>query len=161
MDASWIPVTGAVAFWASVATIGALVTDIGPWYRALKQPAWKPRDALFGPIWTTVFFSTGYGCVLAWRGGGTETERMLFLVACAVNGAGNVWWSWLFFRAKRPDWAMRQVIPFWCSILWMYWCSRPLAYEAGIWFAPYLTWVSAAIYLNWCVVQLNAPFKGR
>lgn len=161
MDASWIPVTGAVAFWASVATIGALVTDIGPWYRALKQPAWKPRDALFGPIWTTVFFSTGYGCVLAWRGGGTETERMLFLVACAVNGAGNVWWSWLFFRAKRPDWAMWQVIPFWCSILWMYWCSRPLAYEAGIWFAPYLTWVAAAIYLNWCVVQLNAPFKGR
>lgn len=161
MDASWIPVTGAVAFWASVAVIGALVTDIGPWYRALKQPAWKPRDALFGPIWTTVFVATGYGCVLAWRGGGTEMERRLFLAACAVNGIGNVWWSWLFFRSKRPDWALWQVFPFWCSILWMYWTSRPLAVEAGIWFAPYLTWVAAAIYLNWCVVQLNAPFRGR
>jgi len=161
MEPSWIPVTGAVAFWASVATLGALITDIGPWYRALKQPAWKPRDALFGPIWTTVFLSTGYGCVLAWNGGGSASQRTLFLSACVINGLGNLWWSWLFFRSKRPDWAMWQVFPFWCSILFMYWTSRPLAYDAGIWFAPYLLWVAAAIYLNWCVVRLNAPFRGR
>lgn len=161
MEPSWIPVTGAVAFWASVATLGALITDIGPWYRALKQPAWKPRDALFGPIWTTVFLATGYGCVLAWNGGGSASQRTLFLSACVINGLGNLWWSWLFFRSKRPDWAMWQVFPFWCSILFMYWTSRPLAYDAGIWFAPYLLWVAAAIYLNWCVVRLNAPFRGR
>lgn len=161
MESTWIPVTGAVALWASVATLGALITDIGPWYRALKQPAWKPRDALFGPIWTTVFLSTGYGCVLAWSGGGTASQRITFLAACLLNAFGNLWWSWLFFRSKRPDWAMWQVIPFWCSIFFMYWASRPLAYDAGIWFAPYLTWVAAAVYLNWCVVQLNAPFRGR
>ena len=161
MDASWIPITGAVAFWAAVATVGALVTDIGPWYRSLRQPAWKPRDALFGPIWTTGFLSTGYGCVMAWRGGGTEAQRLLFLAACALNGAGNVWWSWLFFRRQRPDWAMRQVVPFWFSILFMLVASWPLAPEAAVWFAPYLAWVAAAIYLNWCVVRLNAPFRGR
>ena len=100
--AFWLPVTAAVAFWASVATLGALVTDIGPWYRSLRQPGWKPRDALFGPIWTTVFLTAGTGCVIAWRGaGGTPEERLLFQVACVVNGVGNVWWSWLFFRARR------------------------------------------------------------
>jgi translocator protein len=161
MDSTWIPVTAAVAFWASVATLGALVTDIGPWYRALKQPAWKPRDALFGPIWTTVFVSAGYGCILAWNGGGTAAQRKLFLIACALNGLGNLWWSWLFFRSKRPDWAMWQVFPFYASIWFMYWTTRPLAHAAGIWFAPYLLWVTAAIYLNWCVVKLNAPFRGR
>lgn len=161
MDSTWIPITGAVAFWASVDTMGALVTDIGPWYKALRQPSWKPRDALFGPIWTTVFLTTGYGCVQAWSGGGTAEQRKLFLLACALNGIGNVWWSWLFFRSKRPDWAMVQVFPFYASILFMYWTSRPLAYAAGIWFAPYIAWVTAAIYLNWCVVRLNAPFRGR
>lgn len=163
MDAPlWVPIATAVAFWASVATLGGLVTDIGPWYRSLKQPWWKPRDALFGPIWTTVFLTAGTGCVIAWRGpGGTPEERLLFQVACVVNGVGNVWWSWLFFRARRPDWALWQVGPFWGSIFWMYWTSRPLAYEAGIWFAPYLTWVTIATYLNWTVVKLNGPFRGR
>lgn len=161
MDASWIPITGAIAFWASVATGGALITDIGPWYKALRQPGWKPPDALFGPIWTTVFLTAGTGCVIAWRGNGTEAERLTFLAACAVNGFGNLWWSWLFFRSKRPDWAMWQVIPFWLSIFWMYWASRPLAYDAGIWFAPYLGWVAIAVYLNWTVVKLNGPFPGR
>jgi tryptophan-rich sensory protein len=42
----------------------------------------------------------------------------------------------------------------------MYWASRPLSYEAGIWFAPYLTWVTAAIWLNRDVVKLNGPFSG-
>lgn len=157
----WIPITGAIAFWASVATLGALVTDIGPWYRGLRQPWWKPRDALFGPIWTTVFVTTGTGCVIAWRGDGTPAQRLLFLSACVLNGVGNVWWSWLFFRRQRPDWALRQVGPFWLSVFWMYWTTRPLAYAAGIWFAPYLGWVAVATYLNWTVVRLNGPFPRR
>lgn len=161
MDASlWGPITGAVAFWATVATVGALVTDIGPWYRSLRFPAWKPPDWAFGPVWTTVFLTAGTGCVIAWRGGGTQTERVLFLVACALNGSGNVLWSYLFFRRRRPDWALVQVLPFWGTVFWMYWTSRPLAYEAGIWFAPYLAWVAIATVLNRDVVRLNGPFQG-
>jgi tryptophan-rich sensory protein len=159
--AVWLPATAAIAFWSAVAVAGALVTDIGPWYRALRQPWWKPPDALFGPIWTTVFVCTGTGGVIAWRGGGTPGERRAFLVACLINALGNVWWSWLFFRRRRPDWALRQVVPFWCSIFLMYWTTRPLAYTAGIWFAPYLGWVAIATYLNWTVVKLNGPFHTR
>ena len=39
--------------------------------------------------------------------------------------------------------------------------ARIARLEAGIWFAPYLTWVTIAIYLNWTVVRLNGPFRGR
>lgn len=156
----WGPITAAVAFWGAVAVSGALVTDIGPWYKALKQPGWKPADKLFGLIWTTVFFCAGTGGVIAWRGGGTADERTLFLVATVVNALGNVMWSYLFFQRKRPGWALMQVLPFFASIFWMYWTSRPLAYEAGIWYAPYLLWVTAAIKLNWDVVKLNRPFSG-
>lgn len=161
MDGSlWGPITGAVAFWATVATLGALVTDIGPWYRALRFPDWKPPDWAFGPIWTTVFVCAGVGGVIAWRGGGTDAQRLLFLGACVLNGIGNIHWSYLFFRKRRPDWAMIQVFPFWGTVFQMYWTSRPLAYEAGIWFAPYLTWVAIAIWLNRDVVRLNRPFTG-
>lgn len=161
MNASlWGPITGAVAFWATVATIGALVTDIGPWYKALRQPNWKPADKWFGLIWTTVFVCAGTGGVVAWRGGGTSSERTLFLVACIVNGLGNIHWSYLFFRRRRPDWAQLQVLPFYASIWWMAWTAYTLTPDAGIWFVPYILWVTAAIKLNWDVVQLNRPFSG-
>jgi tryptophan-rich sensory protein len=77
-----------------------------------------------------------------------------------MNGIGNVMWSYLFFRRHRPDWALVQVVPFWGTVFWMYWTSRPLSYEAGIWFAPYLFWVIVATKLNRDVVKLNGPFSG-
>ena len=46
-----VAATAAIA----VAGLGALMTDIGPWYQQLKQPPWKPPDWAFGPIWTTIF----------------------------------------------------------------------------------------------------------
>ena len=37
----------AIAFGCTlvVSSIGAWLTDIGPWYLSLKQPEWKPPDA--------------------------------------------------------------------------------------------------------------------
>jgi len=38
-----------------VASVGASLTEIGPWYLALKQPSWKPPDFAFGIIWSAIF----------------------------------------------------------------------------------------------------------
>ncbi|MES1161925.1 MAG: tryptophan-rich sensory protein, partial [Rhizobacter sp.] len=51
----WKPVVVAAAAAISVAVLGALMTDLGPWYANLKQPPWKPPDWAFGPVWTTIF----------------------------------------------------------------------------------------------------------
>ena len=32
-----------------VGTLGAQLTELGPWYRGLVQPAFKPPDIWFGP----------------------------------------------------------------------------------------------------------------
>ena len=48
----------------TVAILGGLATDLGPWYQALKEPFWKPPDAAFGPIWSTIFILSG----MAWYG---------------------------------------------------------------------------------------------
>ena len=49
------PIVVAALAAAAVAGLGALATDIGPWYRSLVQPAWQPPEWAFGPAWTTIF----------------------------------------------------------------------------------------------------------
>ena len=70
-------------------------------------------------------------------------------------------WSPLFFKLRRPDWALYEVFFFWASVLAL------VVYIAGIYppaawiIAPYLVWVTFAGFLNWRVVQLNRPFGTR
>ena len=55
----------AVLWVTAVSVIGQKLTDLGPWYQALKQPAWKPPDWAFGVIWSSVFVLIIVAAVLA------------------------------------------------------------------------------------------------
>ena len=48
-----------------VAGVGGLATDLGPWYRGLTQPPWKPPDLVFGPVWTLLYALTAWACARA------------------------------------------------------------------------------------------------
>ena len=51
----------------TVAAIGGALTQLGPWYQALKVPAWQPPGPAFGIVWTTIYILTTISAVLAWR----------------------------------------------------------------------------------------------
>jgi len=152
----------------AVAGLGALTTDLGPWYAQLKEPAWKPPDLLFGPAWTLIFACTAAAGFIAWsRRGATgrghdaladRREREWMLAAFALNATLNLVWSLLFFRLHRPDWAFAEVIALWLSIVLLIVLAGRRAAVAGWLLAPYLAWVSFAALLNHAVVRLNAPF---
>lgn len=141
-----------------VAVLGATVTELGPWYFALRQPAWKPPDALFGPIWTVMFALIALSGAAAWRAAPTAAAREWLLVAFLANGFLNVAWSVLFFRLRRPDWALAEVVLLWLSIVVMIDLARRHSPRAALMLVPYLVWVTLAAALNYEVVRLNAPF---
>jgi len=141
-----------------VATLGGLSTDIGPWYQSLKQPPWKPSDMWFGPVWTTIFALTAIAGYLAWTRASTPGGRDSVLAATAFNGALNVGWSLLFFRLRRPDWALYEVAALWLSIVVMMLVFGRHSRLAALLLVPYLAWVSFAAVLNATVVRLNGPF---
>lgn len=75
----------------------------------------------------------------------------------ALNGFLNVLWSLLFFRLKRPDWAMVEVVFLWASVLVLIvYLARFSRADRLLW--PYLAWVTFAAALNWDIVQRNGPF---
>ncbi len=158
--ARWKPVVVASAAALGVAAVGGLSTDIGPWYLSLKEPAWKPPDFLFGPAWTTIYACAAISGVIAWRRAAMPARREWLLGLFAANAFTNVHWSLLFFRLRRPDWALLEVGFLWLSILVLIVYLDRFARASGWLLVPYLPWVSFAAALNEVVVRLNAPFSG-
>ena len=144
----------------AVAALGALSTDLGTWYAGLKQPDWKPPDAWFGPIWTAIFGCAALSGAIAWRAADHASQRKNLALLWSANGFFNVLWSLLFFRLRRPDWALIEVFALLATIVLLIAVSARLS-RAAVWLlVPYLVWVSTAALLNRGVVRLNAPFSG-
>ena len=142
----------------AVAGLGALMTDLGDWYRSLAQPPWKPPDWLFGPAWTTIFALAAAAGVSAWRKAPDKTSREWMLALFAINGFLNVLWSLLYFRLRRPDWALVEVGFLWLSVLALVLVLGRYSKGSALMLLPYLAWIGIAGALNWGTVQLNGPF---
>ena len=154
----WRPVVAAALAATGVGALGALTTELGSWYYALHKPPWQPPDWLFGPAWTLIFALAALAAVLYWRDVLDRELRLQLLAAFAINAFLNTLWSLLFFRLKRPDLALYEVGFLWLSILALIVLLRRGSALAAWLLAPYLAWVSFASYLNYTIVQLNAPF---
>ena len=152
-----MPVAVAAGAALLVALAGGLLTTTGPWYRALRNPAWKPPDWAFGPIWAVIFALTVVSAVVAWNAA-DEAARAWLVAAYAVNAVLNVAWSALFFRAERPDWAFRELVLLWLSVAVLMATTLPVSAGAALLLLPYLAWVTVAGFLNRAIVRLNGPF---
>jgi benzodiazapine receptor len=154
----WVPVVAGAAAATAVAVTGALVTELGPWYYGLRQPAWKPPDWLFGPAWTFIFACAAVAGILAWERAPDRAARRRVIWLFALNAGLNVLWSVLFFRLQRPDWALVEVGLLWLSIVVLIWIPASYSRAASWLLVPYLAWVTFAALLNFAVVRLNGPF---
>jgi benzodiazapine receptor len=155
---AWLPIVTAALAAAMLGVLGALVTDLSPWYYNLRKPAWQPPDWLFGPAWTLIFGLAAFAGILAWRGAWGRPDHARIIVLFAINAALNVGWSALFFRLHRPDWALLEVGFLWLSIAVLMVALWPMSRTASYLLVPYLAWVSFATILNFAIVQLNRPF---
>lgn len=154
------PVVVAALAALGVAMLGGLMTDIGPWYQQLKQPPWKPPDWAFGPAWTIIYALAAAAGVQAWRAAPDRAARESTLMLFALNGFLNVLWSLLYFRLRRPDWALVEVVALWLSVLALMVVLGRWSTPARWLLLPYLAWVAYAGALNWASVELNGPFGG-
>ncbi len=133
------------------------MTPIGPWYRHLRKPSWRPPDWLFGPAWTIILGLAAWSAVVAWNAAGARTDVVILF---ATNALFHLLWSPLFFRLRRPDWALVEVVFLWASLVALVVGLWPIAPFASLLIVPYLLWVSFAAWLNLAIVRLNGPFPG-
>lgn len=161
MDIDWTLALIAAAWAIVLGGAGGALTEIGPWYRDLKKPSWQPPDWLFGPAWTVILGLAGWSFYLALGAADANSEKALVAGLFIFNFAAHFAWSPLFFKLKRPDIALIEVVFLWLSVLALVIALRPFSQLASWLNVPYLAWVSFAAFLNWKIVQLNGPFGSK
>jgi benzodiazapine receptor len=129
--------------------------SIPTWYAALQKPSWNPPDWLFGPAWTILYVLMGVASWLVWRQARKGKAVGLALALYGIQLALNLGWSLIFFGARKPFWALVEIVPLWffiaATMLQFYKVSK----TAGALLIPYQLWVSFATALNVAVWRLN------
>ena len=152
------PIIVAAGVAIALGVVGGLMTPIGTWYRDLRKPSWQPPDWAFGPAWTVILGLAAWSAVIAWNAAVDDIARRDVVILFATNAVFHLLWSPLFFRARRPDWALVEVVFLWASLVALVVGLWPIAPMASLLIVPYLAWVSFAAFLNYTIVRLNRPF---
>ena len=142
----------------ALGVIGGLMTPIGAWYRDLRKPSWQPPNWAFGPAWTIILGLAAWSAVIAWNAAADDAARRDVVILFVTNAVFHFLWSPLFFRARRPDWALVEVVFLWASLVALVFGLWSIAPMASLLIVPYLAWVSFAAVLNYTIVRLNRPF---
>lgn len=158
MEINWELAVMAAAWAIILGGTGGALTEIGEWYRNLNKPSWQPPDWLFGPAWTVILGLAGWSFYLAAKEAVTLNDAFIIGGLFAANFVLHLLWSPLFFKAKRPDWALYENVFLWLSVLSLCLVLPQYSTFAAWLNVPYMCWVSFAFLLNWKVVQLNKPF---
>jgi tryptophan-rich sensory protein len=144
-----------IAITLAIGASGGLATasSVSTWYVTLTKPAFNPPNALFGPVWTTLYILMAVAAWRVWKS--TGAGRRVALRLYAVQLALNLAWSMIFFGLRQPGWALIEVALLLGAVIATaaaFWrVDRP----AGLMMAPYCAWVAFASVLNFEIWRLN------
>jgi len=138
--------TLAVGYLASLVT----VPNIPGWYAGLHKPAFNPPNAVFAPVWTTLYVLMAVAAWRVWRKAGVRPLG-LYVVQLALNFA----WSFIFFGAHAVGAALLEIALLFVAVAFTMRAFWRLDRVAGWLFVPYAAWVFFAGVLNAAIWRLN------
>ena len=140
----------------ATAVIGVLGTDVtSRWYRHLDKPAWQPPGAAFGPAWTTLYGLMAVASARTLDRLEEPGDRRAFATAFGANLMLNAAWNWLFFKARRPRWALAEILLMEVSTLDLTRRAAHVDRPAAKMLIPYAGWVAFATALNASIAARN------
>lgn len=145
-----------VALCLGVGALGAAVTQtsVDDWYARLAKPSFNPPDAVFGPVWTTLYVMMAIAAWRVWRTADSPSRRgplTLFLLQLALN----LGWSTVFFGLQKIGAAVATIVVLDVGVIVTMLAFRAVDRIAGLLMVPYLAWVAFATVLNIALWRLN------
>lgn len=130
-------------------------SSVNGWYTTLVKPSFNPPNWLFAPVWTSLYIMMGIALFLVWNSGAAEDVKRTAVTLFIVQLVLNFLWSFVFFYAQQPGWALVNIILMWIFIfLTILWFGKISSLSAWL-LVPYICWVSFASVLNYAIWKLN------
>ena len=130
-------------------------SSVNGWYTTLVKPSFNPPNWLFAPVWTSLYIMMGIALFLVWNRGAAEDVKRTAVTLFIVQLVLNFLWSFVFFYAQQPGWALVNIILMWIFIfLTILWFGKISSLSAWL-LVPYICWVSFATVLNYAIWKLN------
>lgn len=146
-----VPAAAICGIVVALASLTGAIFPPGEWYESLDQPPGTPPDIAFPIAWTLLYIGMAIAAWRVWRARGIGRELGLFVLQLALNAL----WMPVAFGAQRLGLALIVIIALWvvlAATLRAFWRADKIA---GLLLAPYLAWVSYAVYLNAGLLGLN------
>ncbi|MGO3734255.1 MAG: TspO/MBR family protein [Canibacter sp.] len=149
-----------------IATLGSVATipNTEGWYTTVEKVPWDPPNAVFGPVWSVLYFLIAVAGWLIWRAGFQESRRnaakrvlTVYVIQLVLNGL----WTPAFFAGYpllgEPAWwiALAIILALIGSVIWLI-VSAAQWSRISVWImALYLLWLVFATSLNIGIIALN------
>ena len=148
---------GSIAACYGAGAIGSLftVSKIPTWYATLEKPAFTPPNAVFMPVWFTLYALMGVAIFLVWRKGlqteGVKSSFILFWVQLVLNAL----WSVVFFGYESIIGGFAIILTLGVILLITIIKFFKVSKVAGGLLIPYISWIGIASSLNAWILILN------
>lgn len=129
-------------------------TETGRWYAEQRKARLNPPNAVFAPVWTTLYTLMTIAAYRVWRAPESPSRDAALRLWFAQLGLNSAW-SPLFFGAKRPALSMADLLALLATQTAFVRKAHDVDRPAAWLFAPYIAWVTFAGYLNAEIVRRN------
>ena len=140
-----------------VGAVAAIATQssVSTWYPTLAKPWFTPPDAVFAPVWITLYAVMGIASWRIWRSGPRRATVQMALVAYGIQLVLNGAWSIVFFGLQSITGGLITILLLLATLaLTTRWFARVDRLAAWL-FAPYIAWTTYAIALNVALWWMN------
>ena len=121
-------------------------------YQTLQKPPLSPPGAVFGIVWTALFFLLGLSLYLVWTAA-DPPRRAFWLYGAQL--IVNVLWPFWFFKLQLFYVSFLWILLLIVLVIGMAVCFAKVRRAAGLLQVPYLIWLCFAGYLSIGVAVLN------
>lgn len=139
------------------AAVGGTATSssLSGWYDTLQKPSFSPPNAVFAPVWTTLYLMMGAARYLVARSKAEPAAKRAASILYGLQLALNALWSILFFGRRAPGAALIELVLLWTAIVLTIVAFARISRLAALLLVPYLLWTTFATVLNGALWRLN------
>ncbi len=129
--------------------------DSNLWYNGLVKSGLTPPGWVFSVAWTILYILLGVALYLIIRAARKNIDKMRAYIFFGAQLVLNGLWSYMFFGAHLPGFALVTLLVLFTVSVWMARVFDGIDKWAGYLVIPYILWMMFAFYLNAYIALMN------